>query len=229
MGMPAGTSANHSEMLKPRFLEFPPVPPLVGPLGTAYQIEARSKGSVVISRRCAVRIRFRRLVGLPISDQAPGTGDEVICLTHMWMDLDGPEFGTLVTRGEIRRRGLVRIRALLDRETDVCHRKSRHTWYEMRGTRCYEPDPSYAPEITVPFESDPTQGFVLGGYAPRPASPLIATEGLFFRYAARTPPGYEPASLSTPYPDDAYPLQFGVATSKPTDLPRTPRGTRGST
>jgi hypothetical protein len=65
----------------------------------------------------------------------------------------------------------------LDKETSMCTPKSGDAWFELRGTRCYEPDPTYAPTIDVPFASDPTQGFVLGAYAPRPASRLIAVEG----------------------------------------------------
>ena len=34
--------------------------------------------------------------------------------------------------------------------------------------------------FSQPFGSDPTQGVVVGAYAPRPASPLIVTQGLLF-------------------------------------------------
>jgi len=49
--------------------------------------------------------------------------------------------------------------------------------YDARLT-CYEPDPSYTVTFSKPFQSDSTQGVLVGAYAPRPASPLIATQAL---------------------------------------------------
>jgi hypothetical protein len=53
--------------------------------------------------------------------------------------------------------------------------------YDSRLT-CYAPDPAYdtTQPLTIPFASDANQGIVVGSYAARPASGLIATEGLFF-------------------------------------------------
>ncbi len=175
-------------MTNPPFIEFPPIPSLVGPIGDAF-ILGRSRGKVSRDDNCRLTIRLKGLDVIPPSDGIPGTGDEIVCLLHVWMDFDGPRFGTLITRGEVGgSSGAVDmgIRAKFGQEPGLCTRigqflKGTDSYYESRGVRCYEPDPSYAPEITAPFGSDPTQGFVLGGYAPRPASPLIATEGLFFR------------------------------------------------
>ena len=44
---------------------------------------------------------------------------------------------------------------------------------------CYEPDLAYAPLITFPFASDPTQGGTAPGFAGRPSSPLLAVWGTF--------------------------------------------------
>jgi len=177
----AAARAEHTGMVRPTFVGLPPVPPLVGPLGTAYRY-SRSKGYVRISDECVHMIAFGNLFGLSVSDQKPGTGDEIICLTDLWMDVGEPAFGTLVRRLEIRpeligHRTRARDVAKLDEETPLCRQGSGDVWYELRGTRCYEPDPSYSPLITVPFATDPAQGFVLGAYAPRPASRLIAVEG----------------------------------------------------
>lgn len=173
----AAVHADHTDMVRPRVIPtLPPPPPLEGPLGTAYR-HPRSKGLIRINDACVHIVFFRLLEGIDPSDGRPGTGDEIICHTHMWMDLDVPAFGTLVRRAEVNPRGRVRDSVRLDKQTALCPPAGDASWYEIRGTRCYEADPSYHPSITVPFVDDPTQGFILGGYAPRPASRLIAIEG----------------------------------------------------
>jgi hypothetical protein len=170
--------AEHTEMVRPAAVPvLPPIPALEGPLGTAYR-HTRSKGFIRINDACMHTIAFRQLEGIGVTDRVAGTGDEIICHTHLWIDEGGvPSFGTLVRRAEVTMPGRVRDTARLDRQTDLCREGGGAMWYELRGTRCYEADPSYAPSITIPFADDPTQGFVVGAYAPRPASRLIAVEG----------------------------------------------------
>ena len=170
--------ASHYHLGRPPVLpDVTPIPPLVGPLGTAYA-PRKSRGNVVFDEKCLSVINFNRLRGLDESDGASGTGDEIICTTHLWMSRGATlTVGTLIRRGEIRPDGRVRTAVRLDKETGVCAPDSTDAWFELRATRCYEPDAAYAPSISAPFGSDPTQGFVLGEYAPRPASRLIAVEG----------------------------------------------------
>jgi len=185
----AGAAGTFLRMVNPPFIGFPPAPPLTGPVGNAF-VGNVSRGLVERTNNCRQNVKLRRLAGIPPSDGIPGTGDEIICLAHMWMAFDGPRFGTLVMRGEVlgsRRDSRTFITARFDIETMLCRRISAQgddSYYEARGTRCYEPDPLYGsvvgPLLNAPFASDPTQGFVLGEYAPRPASPLIAAEGLYF-------------------------------------------------
>ena len=173
-----GARAEHTGMVRPPALPaFPPIPPVEGPLGTAYQ-HKRSKGFIRINAACMHTIAFQKLEGIGETDRIAGSGDEIICHTHLWMHEGGvSSFGTLVRRAEVTMPGRVRDTARLDLQTTLCRRESGASWYDLRGTRCYEADPSYRPTITVPFFDDPTQGFVLGAYAPRPASRLIAIEG----------------------------------------------------
>ena len=187
-GWVRGREGTSFRMVNPRFVGFPPTPVLTGPVGRTFR-PGVSVGSVLRQNNCRLRVRLKYLFSLPVSDGQRGTGDEVICLVHAWMDLEGPNFGTIVMRGELRPeqggRTSVEAVALLDEETALCTPvgtadHGRDVYYETRVTHCYEPDPSYDPPLTVPFASDPTQGLVLGAYAPRPTSPLIATEGLFF-------------------------------------------------
>jgi len=171
-------TASHFHLGRPPLLpEVAPIPPLVGPLGTAYK-PLRSMGNVVFDEKCLSVINFNHLQGLDTSDTVPGSGDEIICTTHLWIGHDDSvTVATLIRRGEVRRGGRVHAAARLDKETGVCTPQGDDAWFEMRATRCYEPDPAYAPLISAPFASDPTQGFVLGEYAPRPATRLIAVEG----------------------------------------------------
>ena len=185
----AGGGGTFLRMVSPPFISFPPIPPLTGPVGTAF-VPGVSRGAVERTNNCRQNVTLRGLDGIPVSDGIPGTGDEIICLAHMWMAFEGAKFGTLVMRGEVLGPpGEARtfISARFDVETTLCKpsgARGDSAYYEARGTRCYEPDPLYGlvvgPLLSVPFPSDPTQGFVLGTYAPRPTSPLIATEGLYF-------------------------------------------------
>jgi len=184
-----GARGTFLRMVNPAFIAFPPIPPLAGPVGLSF-VPGVSQGIVERPNNCRQSITLRGLDGVEPSDGIPGTGDEIICLAHMWMAFDGPSFGTLVMRGEVlgsRDDARTFITARFDQETTLCTRigaRGESAYYEARGTRCYEPDPLYGlvvgPLLSVPFTSDPTQGFVLGTYAPRPRSPLIATEGLWF-------------------------------------------------
>jgi hypothetical protein len=183
-----GKEGTSYRMVNPRFIDFPPTPPLTGSFGSAF-VPGVSTGRVYRANNCRQKVKLDDLFSLQRSDGLPGTGDEIICLAHAWMDMTGPQFGTIVMRGEVRSDNGGRFRtelvAHLDKETTLCKPvgvgdAATDTYYESRGTRCYEPDPSYAPPITVPFNSDPTQGLVLGAYAPAPSSPLISTEGLYF-------------------------------------------------
>ncbi len=177
LGATLAVRAEHTEMVRPSAIPaLPPIPALERPIGTAYQ-QGRSKGAIRLNDACVHTVAFRHLDGIGVTDGEPGTGDEIICHTHMWMDLGVPAFGTLVRRAEVMRSGRVRDSARLDQRTPFCRPGSGDSWYELRGTRCYEADPSHRPVITIPFADDPTQGFVLGTYAPRPASRLIAVEG----------------------------------------------------
>jgi hypothetical protein len=185
----AGAHTTTFRMVNPPFIDFPQPPPLTGPVGDAF-VPGRSRGSVVRVNNCRQAVTLRRLRVVERSDGIPGTGDEIICLAHMWTTFEGGSFGTLVMRGEIMGsvgNAWTYIVAKFDVETPLCETiraGGDGAYYESRGTRCYEPDPLYgplvAPLLSVPFASDPTQGFVLGTYAPSPGSPLIATEGLFF-------------------------------------------------
>ncbi|MGH7340622.1 MAG: hypothetical protein ACREKH_09050, partial [Candidatus Rokuibacteriota bacterium] len=154
----AGAHTTTFRMVNPPFIDFPPPPPLKGPVGEAF-VPGRSRGSVMRVNNCRQAITLRGLSVVHPSDRLPGTGDEIICLAHMWTSFDGGGFGTLVMRGEIlgsvgdARTSIV---AKVDVETSLCERlRSRgdSTYYESRGTRCYEPDPLYgllvAPLLSV--------------------------------------------------------------------------------
>ena len=152
-------------------------PPLTGPFSAAW-IAGRSKGGVK-DVGCKVQVKLSG-TGLGTGDGLAGSGDEVICLGDANIAYEGINLQTTaVFRGE-RLRGMVSIRLDLARETNgLCGGVDNLVVYDSRLT-CYEPDPAYAPTLTNQFVSDSTQGVVVGSYAPRPASALIATQALLF-------------------------------------------------
>jgi len=153
-------------------------PPLAGPFSTAW-IAGSSRGSVK-DVGCKVQVKLLHTT-LGTGDGTPGTGDEVICLGDASIAYEGISVATTaVFRGE-RIGGAVNIKVDLALETSAapggCGAVDDIVVYDSR-LACYEPDPSYTVTFSVPFKSDPTQGVVVGAYAPRPASPLIAAQAL---------------------------------------------------
>ena len=123
---------------------------------------------------CVTQILLKNTT-LPDSDGTPGTGDEVICIIDFTVSVPSTaNFGSFVTRGESSG-GAVKIKFDLGLGSPC---PGPLLFYDER-VACYEKDPAYAPPLdTLP--SDHTQGIHGPGYAPRPASPLIATGGRFF-------------------------------------------------
>ena len=152
-------------------------PPLAGPLSTAW-IPGTSKGTLK-HIACKFQVKLSH-TNLGTGDGTPGTGDEVICLGDANITYEGANLETTaVFRGE-RNAGGISIKLDLAQETSGpgrCGAVDNLVVYDARLT-CYEPDAGYAPTFSQSFQSDPTQGVVVGAYAPRPASPLIATQAL---------------------------------------------------
>jgi hypothetical protein len=173
-----------SSLANPQALAGATMPAITGPIGASF-VDGTSKGQVKSDNKCNFQVKLSGLA-LADSDQTPGTGDEVICIAdfHITMGAANSNLnGSLVTRGEITG-GKVSIKVKLADEGTPCVPTgggSDTQQYDARLT-CYEPDPAYAPAFTFPFTSDPTQGLILaaagpGGFAPRPASNLIAVAG----------------------------------------------------
>jgi hypothetical protein len=156
-------------------------PALTGPIGPSWT-NGVSKGKTKGDSKCKVQVKLGG-VGLPDSDGNAGTGDEVICTADSHVTVGGALFlaTTAVLRGEVKS-GKVTIKADLAAEGTGCVASGGGgpgvQQYDGRIT-CYEPDPSYPPP-PLPFVSDPTQGVYPAGFGPRPASPMIATQGLNF-------------------------------------------------
>jgi hypothetical protein len=173
-----------SNMVNPEALAGATMPALTGPIGTAFTNGA-SKGQVKSDNKCNFQMKLSGL-GLPDSDGTPGTGDEVICIadTHVTMGAGNSNLNaSLITRSEVRG-GQVKIKANLANEGTPCMPTGAGSDTQQYDARlaCYAPDAAYAPPISFPFTSDSTQGLILsppgpGGFAPRPASALIAVSG----------------------------------------------------
>jgi len=172
---------SQSTLANPEAVPGVGVPPLLPPIGAAWT-NGTSKGKTKGDDKCRVQVQLKG-VALPDSDGIPGTGDEIICTADANVTLGGaPLNTTAVLRGEIAG-GKVKIKADLFAEGTGCLPAKGGgpgiVQYDGRLT-CYGPDPGYPPP-PLGFLSDPTQGVYPIGFGPRPASPLIATQGLFFK------------------------------------------------
>lgn len=177
----AGDSSQ-STLVNPISLTGVGVPALIPPIGFSWT-NGVSKGKTKGDDKCKVQIQLSGL-GLPISNGIPGNGDEVICLADANVSSIGyavPLRTTAVFRGEVFG-GKVKIKADLNAEGTGCIPTKKGglgvAQYDGRLT-CYEPVVGY-PNPPVPFNSDPTQGIYVNAFAPRPASAMIATQGLNF-------------------------------------------------
>jgi len=168
-----------SALEQPGGLTGTSLPALAGPLSTMW-IPGTSKGTLKHSG-CKFQVRLSH-TNLGTGDGTPGTGDEVICLGDANIAYEGVSLPTTaVFRGE-RNAGAINIKIDLAAETTGpggCGAVDNLVVYDARLT-CYEPDPDYDSMVTFTeaFQSDPTQGVVVGTYAPRPATPLIATQAI---------------------------------------------------
>ena len=153
------------------------LPALAGPFSTAW-VAGTSKGSLK-HIGCKIQVKLSHTT-LGTGDGTPGTGDEVICLGDANIAYEGANLPTTaVFRGE-RNAGAISIKLDLAQETTgpgSCGAVDNLVVYDARLT-CYEPDPMYHPTFSQSFVSDASQGVVVGAYAPRPSSPLIATQAL---------------------------------------------------
>ena len=172
---------SQSTLVNPVVVTGAGTPALVAPIGTAWTNGA-SKGKTKGDDKCKVQVALSGLA-LPDSDGTPGTGDEVICTAdaNVSVSYAVPLSTTAVFRSEVKS-GKVSIKADLFAEGTGCIPAKKGgpgiAQYDGRIT-CYQPDPAY-PAPPVPFASDPTQGIYPAGFGPRPASPMIATQGLNF-------------------------------------------------
>lgn len=179
----AGDKAQ-SSMVNPIAIAAPPPAPLTGPIGVSWQ-NGVSKGKSGGDTKCKVAVQLGGLVGIQDTDGVPGTGDEVICIADnlaTQLGVPVPFSVSMVSRGEVKG-GKVKIKHDLSIELPglcVPAGLGSNTVNFANNTACYEADGAYAPPLFAPMVSDPTQGIVAGG-APRPASPMIATEGLYFQ------------------------------------------------
>jgi hypothetical protein len=173
---------SQSTFVNPVVLTGTAIPPLTPPVGAAWT-NGVNKGKTKGDDKCKVQVQLGSLA-LPDSDGVPGTGDEVICTADANVTVSAalPISTTAVFRGEIVS-GKVKIKVDLFAEGTGCVPSLGGglgiAQYDGRIT-CYEPDPGYPPPPS-PFLSDPTQGIYSTGYGPRPASPMIATQGLYFK------------------------------------------------
>jgi hypothetical protein len=184
--LPGGVQAgdkSQSSLVNPVAVANTAAPSLAGPIGTSFT-NGTSKGKTKGGSNCKTQVQLKGLSGLADSDGTPGTGDEVICIVEAAVTLGNAALGAngAILRGEVKG-GKVKIKADLAAEGTGCGPTNPNVKnYDNRLT-CYEPSAAYADCAgggRIPFTSDPTQCVTVGSYPARPASNMIATEGLFF-------------------------------------------------
>ena len=151
---------------------------LAPPIGVTFTNNV-SKGKTKGDDKCVQQVQLIGLVGLLDSNPLVA-GDEVICIVESGVTPGpgAPIIQGAVLRGEVKS-AKVKIKADLSLEGVGCVPDPGGSDVRIFDARitCYEPDLGYAPFLAPVFASDPTQGIALGG-APRPATPMIATEGI---------------------------------------------------
>jgi hypothetical protein len=173
---------SQSTLVNPVLVTGVGTPALSGPIGAAWT-NGVSKGKTKGDDKCKVQVQLGGLT-LPNSDGIAGSGDEVICTADAQVTVSNALTlsTTAVFRGEVLN-GKVKIKADLFAEATGCVPSLGGglgvAQYDGRIS-CYEPDPAY-PDPPQGFVSDSSQGIYPAGFGPRPASNLIATQGLYFK------------------------------------------------
>lgn len=156
-------------------------PALSGPFSSAFS-NATSKGTTAGDSKCTLQVQLVKMTGIPdTTTTTAGTDDtRVICIIDNQNATGSTSLGqaSAILRGTVKKGGM-KIKVNLTAEGIPCSTGGGNQVFDGR-TACYEPDPAYNPAITLPFSSDASQGVIVFSYAPRPASKLIATQGLAF-------------------------------------------------
>jgi hypothetical protein len=177
---------SQSTMANPVVAPAGGIPALTGPIGTAWTNQV-SKGKTKADNNCKIQVQLKGLTGIADTDGTPGTGDEVICVAPSHVTVAGlPLDAGAVLRGEVKS-GAVKIKADLFKEGTGCvpNKKGNPLGNIAQfdgALTCYEKDPGYVPGCATfaAFTSDPTQGACALGFPVRPASNIIATQGISF-------------------------------------------------
>jgi len=176
----AAADKSSMTMVNPVALGGSAAPALLGTGGVGWA-NGTSKGRYKADDRCRVLVRAAKLT-LANTDNLPGSGDEIICIADAIVTQAGPTVvqTSTVLRGEIRG-GKLTIKVNLMSEGTGCVPAGAGAPRRVYDTRftCWQADPSY-PDPPIPFASDPSQGVYPTSFAPRPASPILATGGLNF-------------------------------------------------
>ena len=177
------------------------LPPVVGPIDPSVFVNGVSGSKSKADVKCKLQMQLKKLVGVPDSDQVPGTGDEIICIAHAHTNVDAGGANLLtdvstVLRAEVKN-GAIKIKTDLVAEGIPCvpdKKGGPPTAQFGSSTACYAPDGGYSaaaacaavPGLWLPFASDGTSGVCTvlppsGTFVAPPASPVIAVNGIFFR------------------------------------------------
>jgi hypothetical protein len=172
---------SQSTLVNPVVLTGAGVPAITGTVSAVWT-NGTSKGKTKGDDKCKVQVQLGGLT-LPNTDGVAGSGDEVICIAdaNVSVGYAAPLSTTAVFRGEVLA-GKVKIKADLFLEGTGCTPAKTGgpgiAQYDGRIT-CYNADATY-PDPPLGFASDSSQGIYPAGFGPRPASSIIATQGLNF-------------------------------------------------
>jgi hypothetical protein len=183
-GLGTAGQKSQSNLANPVALMAGALPALTGPVSPAVWTNGVSLGKTKGDDKCKVQVQMK-LIAHPDTDLVPGTGDEVICIGDSHVSIfPGPATlsTSAVLRGEVKS-GVMKIKVDLAAQGTGCSPAGDLAGPEIVSYNnrlvCYDADPAY-PAPPLGFATDPTQGVYPASFAPRPASPIIAVDGIYF-------------------------------------------------
>lgn len=173
----AGGTKSANNYVNPVDVSAPALPDITGAVGTTFT-NGVSQGASKGDSGCKVSFQFKGLTGI-------ADGQNIICVSNA--TVSASSFNLQISTGLIvnipMKKGGGKASIDLAAEGTGCSKSGgpqNPTKAYASQVTCYEPDPGYNPGCQA-FTLHPTLGQIcLTNFAPRPSTPIIATQGLYF-------------------------------------------------
>ena len=173
----AGGTKSANNYVNPGDVSGPALPDTTGAVGASFT-NGVSAGASKGDSGCKVSWQFKGLTGI-------ADGQEIICVSNSTVSVSGAnlQVATGLVVKMVVTGGAAKAKLDLFAEGTGCNKSGGVNPVKAYASHvvCYEPDLAYGVGGCTPFTVNPALGGICAvSFAPRPASPILATQGIFF-------------------------------------------------